>query len=381
MRPARHTRFCRSIMAALFLVSAGAALYTSGAAAKGTSDAGIVAAPTIVDYPKSIASTGDSITRAFNTGGTPFTDAPANSWSTGTNSAVMSHYSTILVDQPLINGHYYNDAVTGAKMAGLDAQMSSVVTQGVEYVTVLLGANDACTSTEAQMTSVATYRAQFQTAMNTVTGGLPDARIYILSVPDIYNLWYILKDSSSARSTWNLYGICQSMLANPLSTDPADVDRRNRVRQRVVDYNSQLAAVCATSVHCRFDNNATYNAAFVPSDVSTRDYFHPSLAGQAKIAVTSYAAGYDFRDGVKPSSALSVLAKQAAIDVKQRPITDHQVAITARDNVGVAGIEYKLNGGPYTRYTGDINVPDGSTLLYRAVDVNGNSEAAKTFVP
>ena len=42
--------------------------------------------PIIVNYPNSIASTGDSITRAFNTGSVPFTDAPANSWSTGTNA-------------------------------------------------------------------------------------------------------------------------------------------------------------------------------------------------------------------------------------------------------------------------------------------------------
>src|SRR5688572_22916058 len=212
--------------------------------------------PPIVGYPSSIASMGDSITRAFNTGPTPFTDAPANSWSTGTNGSVFSHYSRILSRNPAINGRNYNNAVTGARMSGLMSQVLVTNGQGVGYVTILLGANDACTSTEGEMTSVATFRAQFEAAIGVLSAGSPDTRIYVLSIPDIYNLWAILRNNSLARLTWGLYGICQSMLANPLSEDPQDVARRGRVRQRVVDYNTQLAQVCAQYVHCRFDGNA-----------------------------------------------------------------------------------------------------------------------------
>jgi lysophospholipase L1-like esterase len=339
--------------------------------------------PTIVAYPSSIASTGDSITRAFNTGTVPFTDAPANSWSTGSNGSVASHYSRILYDHPPINGHAYNHAVTGAKMAGLNAQAQNAVAQGVEYVTILMGANDACTPTEAEMTPVATYRAQFQVALNTLTGGLPDARVYVLSVPDVYNLWYVLRDNASARFAWSFYGICQSMLANPQSNEPPDVERRNRVRQRVVDYNTQLAEVCATSIHCRFDGNAVFNTTFEASDVSTRDYFHPALQGHAKLAAVSYAAGYDFRDGVHPVSSAhsSRQASDTSLPRLKRPQGTSEVTITARDNIAVAGIEYRLNGGPYVRYTGPVSVPQGSILIYRAVDVNGNNEPARTFAP
>ena len=329
-----------------------------------------ITAPSIAGYPDSIASTGDSITRAFNTGGVPFTDAPANSWATGTSASVMSHYSRILPNHPQISGQAYNNAVTGAQMVDLNGQAQNAVTQGAAYVTILLGANDACTDTEAQMTPVATYRAQFQSAMNTLAAGLPDSRIYVLSVPDIYNLWFILKDNASARATWSLLGICQSMLANPLSTNQADVDRRNRVRQRVIDYNTQLAQVCATNIHCKFDDNATFNTVFVPADVSTRDYFHPSLSGQAKIAEVSFAASFDFREGVTPSSVATLTKKSRANSV---------VTITSQDNVGVRGIEYKIGTGPFILYTGPVNVQSGSTITYRAVDVNGNVEPARTL--
>jgi lysophospholipase L1-like esterase len=327
------------------------------------------AEPAVTGYPSSMASTGDSITRAFNTCTFPFTDCPRNSWSTGTSTTVNSHYVRILSANPAISGRNYNDAVTGAEMSGLQTQVQHVVGQGVAYVTILMGANDACASSEAGMTPVSTFRAEFAGAMSTLSAGLPSSRIYVVSVPDLYRLWEIYRDSFAARTTWTLLGICQSMLAHPGSTAQADVDRRNRVRQRVIDYNAQLADVCAAYVHCRFDGNAVFNADFVRSDVSTRDYFHPSVAGQAKAAAVTWAAGFDFTDGVAPSSSASTAAAGGGTTV----------TISATDNVGVSGVEYRLAGGAWTRYVGSVTVPAGTTLTWRAVDVNGNVEATHTL--
>lgn len=241
-------------------------------------------------YPNSMASMGDSITRAYNTGSTAFIDAPANSWSTGTSTTVNSLYSRILAVNSTMSGKNYNNAVTGAKMTDLVGQVTRTNSQNVEYVTILLGANDACTSSESTMTSVANYRSQFETAMKNLTTGSPNAKIYVMSVPNVYNLWSVLKGNASARATWSLLGICQSMLANPTSTKQTDVSRRERVLQRVKDFNTQLAEVCALYAQCRFDNNAVFNTTFLASDVSTRDYFHPSVAGQAKLAQVAWDA-------------------------------------------------------------------------------------------
>jgi lysophospholipase L1-like esterase len=316
-----------------------------------------------------MASTGDSITRAFNTCAFPFIDCPRNSWSTGTSTAVNSHYRRILAANPAITGRNHNDAVSGAEMSELQGQVQRAVGQGVEYVTILMGANDACASSESGMTPVATYRTQFAAAMATLSGGLPSARIYVVSVPDLLRLWQIYHDSFAARTTWTLLGICQSMLARPGSTAPADVERRNRVRQRVIDYNAQLADVCAAYVHCRFDGNAAFNTDFVRSDVSTRDYFHPSVAGQAKAAAVTWAAGFDFTDGVPPSSSASTAPASGGTSV----------TIAATDNVGVSGVEYRLGPGAWMRYGASVTVPSGTTLMWRAVDVNGNVEATHTL--
>jgi lysophospholipase L1-like esterase len=243
-------------------------------------------------YPRSIASTGDSITRAYNTGTIPYTDNPSASWSTGTNSTVRSHYLRLLALNARILGRNYNDAKSGAKMADLAGQMSTVVAQRADYVTVLMGGNDLCTSSEATMTSVASFRTQFVAAMNRMTSGLPRARIFVSSIPNVYRLWEVLKDNAVARFFWSTFSICQSMLANPQSTDQADVDRRARVLQREVDYNAVLRDVCAAYAQCLFDGGAVFATDFLASDVSTRDYFHPSTSGQAKLAAVTWGVSY-----------------------------------------------------------------------------------------
>jgi lysophospholipase L1-like esterase len=257
-----------------------------------TAAALVVSTPALGAYPSSIASTGDSITRAFNDCWFPYVDCPAASWSTGTAS--YSHYRRIQSVNPAITGRSYNHAVTGADMADFNGQAQGAVFRGVEYVTVLLGANDVCASSEAAMTPVATFRAQFEQGMATLAAGLPNARIFVSSIPDIHQLWSLYRYHAGANSVWTIAGICQSMLAYSFSNFPWDVARRERVRQRNIDYNTQLAQVCATYTQCRFDNNAVFNTPFVRSDITSRDYFHPSVNGQAKLAAVTWsqAAGF-----------------------------------------------------------------------------------------
>jgi hypothetical protein len=115
--------------------------------------------------------------------------------------------------------------------------------------------------------------------------------VYVVSIPNIHHLWEVYKDSWIARTVWSTARICQSMLANPASTLQADVDRRARVAARNAEFNGVLQAVCAAYRQCRFDGHAVFNAVFSRSDVTSRDYFHPSISGQAKLAAVTWAAG------------------------------------------------------------------------------------------
>ena len=243
-------------------------------------------------YPNSIASTGDSITRAFNDCWFPYIDCPAASWSTGTSS--YSHYRRIQAVNPTITGRTFNHAASGADMADLQGQVQGVIGRGAQYVTILMGANDVCASSEAAMTPVDVFASQFTGALSTLTTALPSTRIFVSSIPDVHQLFTLYRWDLRANSVWAVAGICQSMLANPWSSSAADTARRARVRQRNIDYNSVLGQVCAMHTNCRFDGNAVFNTAFARGDVTTRDYFHPSVNGQARLAAITWDAAVGF---------------------------------------------------------------------------------------
>lgn len=251
--------------------------------------------------PSSMAAVGDSITQAASSAGSLGADAPQNSWSTGTSTTVNSHFLRLRALNPALTAA--NRSVSGAKVADLNAQMLNVASLSPDpgYLTVLIGGNDLCTDTFAGMTSVTDFRSRFATAMATLSSQSPGTWVYVSSIPNVYQLWNLFKGNFWARFIWASADICQSLLASPTSTQQADVDRRNAVRQRNIDFNAQLAQVCAQYTRCRFDNNAAFDTTFTTSDVSG-DYFHPSVSGQAKLAAVSWDAGFTWTTTPPPTN-------------------------------------------------------------------------------
>jgi lysophospholipase L1-like esterase len=167
-------------------------------------------------------------------------------------------------------------------------QASAAAAQHVAYVTVLLGANDLCTSSPATMTSTDTFRTQFSQAMTTLKRQLPDARIFVSSIPDIYQLWKVLHTNRVARTMWATAHICPSMLG-AIRTEA----ERQQVVAREIAFNQILANTCHQyGANCRWDGGATYNYKFSPSQVSFLDFFHPDLDGQAALTRVSWAASW-----------------------------------------------------------------------------------------
>jgi lysophospholipase L1-like esterase len=239
--------------------------------------------------PSSMAAIGDSITRATDVC-CWYGDHPGSSWSTGGNAfdGVRSQYERIRSLNPDIIGHRYNDAVAGARMSAGPTQAQSAVTQRARYVTVLMGANDLCTSSPSTMTGVATFRDQFRRTLATLFAGLPSrAHVSVSSIPDVYQLWRLYHTSSTARLVWSLGRICQSLLA-PTRTEAG----RQLVRQRNIAFNSVLRQECAAYVRCRYDGGAVFGYAFTRDDVSRLDFFHPSLSGQAALARVSWNSSW-----------------------------------------------------------------------------------------
>lgn len=243
---------------------------------------------TSASYPKSMAALGDSITQATDVC-CWYGDHPAQSWSTGAGrfDGITSHYERLLQLQPAILGKNFNDSRSGAKASDLSRQATAAATQGAEYVTILIGANDLCTSSAATMTDVTTFRTQVNQALATLDQMRPRPKVFVSSIPNIYQLWSVLHTSATAQFVWSVAKICQSMLAASNTED-----MRQQVVQRQLAFNAVLAETCANYRTCSTDGGAVYNYKFSASDVSVLDYFHPSLRGQATLAEITWNAAW-----------------------------------------------------------------------------------------
>jgi lysophospholipase L1-like esterase len=234
--------------------------------------------------PSSIAALGDSITRAFNAGRIPFRDGPSYSWATGMQIASPARRLRVRFT--------YNDAKDGARMRDLPGQAMRAAAQHADHVLILMGANDVCHGGVAAMTSIARFRSDFEAALQILTTRLPDARIQVLTIPDLYRLWQIESGRFLARTAWRFLHPCEALLARPQSGAPEDVQRRSLVRNRMIGFNRVLGEVCADYVQCTFDGGAVFRTRFDRGDISSHDFFHPSRDGQERLAEVAWRTGF-----------------------------------------------------------------------------------------
>jgi hypothetical protein len=390
--------------------------------------------PPRVGPPSSIAVIGDSISTATGTGGLG-AEVPNNSWSTGNNATVNSNYRRLLAMNPAINGRNYNMASNGRRMVHGPLQASNLPLD-TQYVQLQLGGNDLCMDSVPQMTSLADYRMQFAATLEVLDQRVPNALIFISSIPDIYNLWFIRgapnppnpnqsNQAGQARLYWGAGIIpCQSLLANPTGMSEDDIARREAVRQRNKDYNAVLEEECDAALRCRFDEHSLFNFSsnrvnppdgellphaqwnLTDLDISRNigtfaslcplsalfgtvcgDHFHPSLVGQGKLALNAWESSYDFTDAAAPSVAFSADPEPNSAGWNNTPVT---VGIAGADDVAVRGYEHRLHrpdgsaGGwqQTVDETAEATVEDEGTsyVQARALDVNGNLSASSTQV-
>ena len=129
------------------------------------------------------------------------------------------------------------------------------------------------------MTSVEEYTVTFDARLDALVQALPDARILVLSVPDLGRLWEVGKDRPDVRRVWESSGVCRTMLADPADVSAAAQARRDRVRARVRAYNAAMAAACDRHTpRCRYDQNAVFDYPFHHEDLQHGGLLPPEPA-------------------------------------------------------------------------------------------------------
>lgn len=258
--------------------------------------------------PKRLSSTGDSITEAIDA------ELPlANHWASYVNgytnfwtwlfgyTNVYSHNQRISANFGSRNRKNYIRGVSGADSYDFPGQSAQAVGDQATYVTVLMGHNDVCQNSFAEIPTDAQYEANMRAGMNNLKNGLPNgATVYVIGIVDIYQLW-ALGDQLDAlgflpcKVLWattlvNLFP-CGTML-NPLNSE-AD---RQFTRSRNIAFNTILENLTAEfeatdSHHHYVYSDVVFNTPFVPSEVSSIDCFHPSATGQTRLADVTWDDG------------------------------------------------------------------------------------------
>ena len=181
------------------------------------------ATPARSAYPSSMDALGASVAAGYNTDCPDgWIDCPDNSWATGANPAVDSVYLRLLALNPRLKDHNANDAESGTAMVALDGQAESAVQRGVDLVTIAMGTNDACGRRTGVMTDVSEFRDEFRQALDTLTTGLPLARIHVVSIPDLYRMWETLHTDPRAMSAWRAVAVL------PDHVHASDLERTGR---------------------------------------------------------------------------------------------------------------------------------------------------------
>jgi lysophospholipase L1-like esterase len=248
--------------------------------------------------PKRLYSNGDSITRAFDA------NLPAdnlnNSWVNGYFGFweqlfglpnVKAHNQRITANFGSSGRTNVIAAVNGARIDDLAAQASGAAGRGVTYATVMLGGNDVCRDSIADLPTDAQIDADFRAGMANLLAQLPsNATIQVVGIPNIKRLYDIGKNKDAlgiadCEVLWaaTVLGFpCGSMLS-PFNSE-AD---RLYVQSRNVGYNNILRNVTlqldAANPEFLFYADA-YSFNFVENEISNIDCFHPSWRGERTLS-------------------------------------------------------------------------------------------------
>lgn len=289
--PTRATSILRRTGAAAIAITL---LALSAGCAAGPAPAQPVELDEVV-VPESLADVGtlgvlgDSVSLGVNSCGEPGQCAAA-SWASGDDPAVASVAMRIATSDRGVFPEIINSAKDGGTLADALELSGEVIAAQPDLVLLLLGGNDVCKRDVDSMTSVEDFRTDYTQLLQRISTGAPDARILALSIPDLYQLWEIGHDQIAATSVWNESPSCANLLGDAQATDAASVQRRETVAQHNADLNTVIAEVCTADVACTHDGGAVFAYQFSPQEISSIDFFHPSVTGESVIAEIAWNA-------------------------------------------------------------------------------------------
>ena len=259
------------------------------------------AAPTAPPLPALLAAIGDSYSQGYSVSPQYRYDHPQFSWVVGTAKddgvlSLLERFQAIGASPTVVDA-----ATSGRKMVDASRQANLVVAAAKKlrpgqtaYVTFELGTNDLC---DDPKTAAASFDSQLRAAVGILRAGLPPgSRILMLPVPDFPHFHAMTQADPATRAALLLplnSNRCPPYLGTHGPSTTADSNAY------LAKYDASLQKVCGEidaeedasgSLHCTYNAALLADSDFTTKDLSTYDYFHPSLTGQAKMAEDAWRA-------------------------------------------------------------------------------------------
>jgi len=264
---------------------------TSSAAASATASLGL---------PSLLGAIGDSYSQGYGVSPQHRLDNPTYSWVVGSATGDGVYSLRERLESLGATLTVVDAATSGKKMGDAPRQAANVVAAArklaagrTAYITFELGTNDLCDDAK---TSSSDFEAQLGSAISILRGGLPSgSEILMLPIPDFDHFRSITQADSRARASLSLNVNSRNCAPFLGSNGSLTLDQ---ARAAMADYNSILLRACATiestdgasgRLHCRSDPAVLSDRDFTIGDLSTVDYFHPSLSGQARMAAAAWS--------------------------------------------------------------------------------------------
>jgi len=214
----------------------------------------------------------------------------------------------------------FNKAISGSVMADFAPQAEAIVTAAsglpdgtAGMITVLMGNNDVCADTLAEMTDPGLFESQYRAGLDVLASPAFNemVNVHISSIPDIYWLWEAKRDNFLCRTFIWPFVPCQNLLENaaddcessesredPDTVYPGDgpnCQRRKAFHAEIRDtYNPILRDVLA---EYQANNQLLYaefvdvfDVRFNSVHVNNGDCFHPSEAGHELLAEKAWCS-------------------------------------------------------------------------------------------
>ena len=283
----------------------------------------LIEPPPEPEVPSSQFNIGDSIGEGRAANGTLGQERRHTVWSTGyslTDSVdtMNERYERLDAEGYFENNEqrdvFINQSQTGDRMAEFAVQAQRVIDAAAQVpdgragqVTVLLGANDVCADSNAEMTDVTLFETQYRAGLDKLASSAAtmDAQVHVSSIPAVYWLWESKRGSLYCRTLAWPFVPCENLLEkagndcvdSDSTIDPDNIHqgdgpncfRRKTLHARIRDeYNPVLERVLDEYRNDGRLPNARYvdvfDVRFFDEHINDGDCFHPSREGHDLLA-------------------------------------------------------------------------------------------------